>query len=191
MPYTTAWTTEERETLCQHWGDAGPVKRVLCPLLPKRSADAIVRYARFLGLPKRPAYPKERFAPAWEAIRTYMEAHPNKSAEQISNALAMSMSTVAKHLRAKHRVDEIHVSDWGRVGIVGPYAPHYTYGHGRNRMKPRPITAAQACARYRDTVRKDPERLAIRNAKDRLRYAERTGNLVKRDPLVAALFGSV
>lgn len=191
MPYTSAWTDEEKAALSEHWGDVGSVKRVLCPLLPNRSADAIVRYGRFLGLPKRPTYPKERFAPAWEAIRRYLQANPGRSAEQIGAALKMSVSTISKHLRAKHRVDEIHISEWGRIGVVGPYAPHYTYGQGRNRMKPRPITHAQACSRYRETVRNDPERLAVRNAKDRLRYAERTGNLVKRDPLVAALFGGV
>lgn len=191
MPYTTAWTDEEEELLRQRWSDVGSIKRAICPYLPNRSAGAIASHAKQMKLPKRPAYPKERYAPAWESIRRHLQRCPNQSAEQIGEALGMSVSTVAKHLRAKHRSGEIHITDWSRTAVVGPFGAHYTYGTGRNRMKPRPITAAQACARYRESVRKDPERQALRNAKDRLRYAERAGNLVKRDPLVAALFGSV
>lgn len=190
MPYTTAWTEEEKEVLRQRWADVGSIKRAICPYLPNRSAGAIASYAKHLKLPKRPEYPKERYSPAWETIKRYLQRCPNQSAEQISETLGMSASTVMKHLRAKHRGGEIHISDWSRSAAVGPFGPHYTYGAGRNRMKPRPITPAQACARYRESIRKDPERQAIRNAKDRLRYAQRVGNLVKRDPLVAALYGA-
>ena len=76
----------------------------------------------------------------------------------------------------------VHIQEWRRSGKV--MVAVYRYGIGTDAAKPKPLTAQERLKRWRAKETLDDH--AFRMARERAKKWK-----IKRDPLVAALFGSV
>jgi len=74
----------------------------------------------------------------------------------------------------------VHIQEWRRSGNV--WVAVYRYGIGTDAAKPKPLTAQERLKRWRANESLDDH--AFRMAKERAKKWK-----IKRDPLVAALFG--
>jgi len=74
----------------------------------------------------------------------------------------------------------VHIQEWRRSGNV--LVAVYRYGIGSDAVKPKPLTAQERLKRWRAKESLDDH--AFRMAKERAKKWK-----IKRDPLVAALFG--
>lgn len=95
-----------------------------------------------------------------------------------------------------HARKAIHISSWGRVQKGGPYAPTYTFGPGVDVERPaernhRALTESAEVERQRKRAKQAQERVALRKKAD-VEQAILRGQVKahRRDPLVAALFGT-
>ncbi|MFP3556389.1 hypothetical protein SB861_37600 [Paraburkholderia sp. SIMBA_049] len=59
----------------------------------------------------------------------------------------MARSSVHEAIERLHKAGEIHRSKWYRT--VGPLAPVYRFGPGKDKPKPKALSEAQRTARYR------------------------------------------
>jgi len=75
---------------------------------------------------------------------------------------------------------DVHIQEWRRSGNV--LVAVYRYGIGTDAEKPKPLTAQERLKRWRAKESLDDH--AFRMAKERAKKWK-----IKRDPLVAALFG--
>jgi len=76
----------------------------------------------------------------------------------------------------------VHIQEWRRSGNV--LVAVYRYGIGSDAEKPKPLTAQERLKRWRAKESLDDH--AFRMAKERAKKWK-----IKRDPLVAAFYGSV
>ena len=74
----------------------------------------------------------------------------------------------------------IYVTEWRRVGTV--WVAVYAYGIGSDATRPKPLTARERLVKWRAKESLDDH--AFRMARERAKKWK-----IKRDPLVAALFG--
>ena len=77
---------------------------------------------------------------------------------------------------------DVHIQEWRRSGNV--LVAVYRYGIGSDAVKPKPLTAQERLKRWRAKESLDDH--AFRMAKERAKKWK-----IKRDPLVAAFYGSV
>jgi len=78
------------------------------------------------------------------------------------------------------KLGDVHIQEWRRSGNV--LVAVYRYGIGTDAVKPKPLTAQERLKRWRSKESLDDH--AFRMAKERAKKWK-----IKRDPLVAALFG--
>lgn len=74
----------------------------------------------------------------------------------------------------------VYITEWRRVGTV--WVAVYAYGIGSDAIKPKPLTSQERLAKWRAKESLDDH--AFRMARERAKKWK-----IKRDPLVAALFG--
>jgi hypothetical protein len=74
----------------------------------------------------------------------------------------------------------VYISEWRRVGTV--WVAVYAYGIGSDAIRPKPLTAKERLDKWRAKESLDDH--AFRMARERAKKWK-----IKRDPLVAALFG--
>jgi hypothetical protein len=74
----------------------------------------------------------------------------------------------------------VYVTEWRRVGTV--WVAVYAYGIGSDSIRPKPLTAKERLVKWRAKESLDDH--AFRMARERAKKWK-----IKRDPLVAALFG--
>lgn len=88
-------------------------------------------------------------------------------------------------LKIPHRQGLTHIASWRR-SPSGPMSPVYRWGAGKDAPKPKPLTDAQKCKRYRKKMKtEDPDRYAAMTRKHR--YHRRKTPLM--DPLLALVTG--
>jgi len=88
-----------------------------------------------------------------------------------------SAQILINNLRANN---EVHIQEWRRSGNV--LVAVYRHGIGTDAEKPKPMTSQERLKRWRSKESLDDH--AFRMAKERAKKWK-----IKRDPLVAALFG--
>jgi hypothetical protein len=76
----------------------------------------------------------------------------------------------------------VYVTEWRRVGTV--WVAVYAYGIGSDAIRPKPLTAKERLDKWRAKESLDDH--AFRMARERAKKWK-----IKRDPLVAAFYGSV
>lgn len=183
------WSDAEIAALRAIWPVPGSMKSVVAPAVPTRSLSGIATKAVELGLGPRPASPRERYSPAWDAIARLLAERPNLSAWQIARLAGVPRDTVIGHVRAKHRIGAIHISGHVREGVTGKWERCWTLGEGRDKKAPRALTSAEKFAREWKRLKADDDAYDRHNARRRAEYAAK--KQPRRDPLTAALFGSV
>ena len=84
-------------------------------------------------------------------------------------------------LRKLHKAGKTHIAEW-RQDTYGPATPAYRWGEGKDAKKPRKLSNAERCARWRES---HPDAVSV--ARKRQLFLARKTPLV--DPFVAAIFG--
>lgn len=88
-------------------------------------------------------------------------------------------------LKRPHRQGLTHIAEWRR-SPVGPMSPVYAWGSGKDAPKPKPLTDAEKCKRYRTRMKQEePERFAAMRMKQKFKH-RRTPLM---DPLIALATG--
>lgn len=185
-PHPRAWLDEDDVLLTLLWDDPAPLKTHL-HRFPGRSYDSLIQRGKTLGLPDRRGMRLARSeATVGARIREQMELEPGTTAELAARAIA-SKRTVQNFME-RHRA-EIRIVDYRPRGISGPPPAVFAWGAGDDVQRPAPQPATVAARKYYRKRRRDPYLRELDAARQRIRYAERTGRLAKRDPAAVALFG--
>lgn len=106
-----------------------------------------------------------------------------KSAAQVAELAGRHTATAKGILVEMHAAGQCHIARWQRA-VRGPFIACYLLGPGEDAPKPRLLTAAEKCKRYRRTIR--GQGVTITN---RIKRKAKTGGLRAVDPLLAAIMG--
>ncbi|MDE1139567.1 hypothetical protein [Paraburkholderia tropica] len=183
------WTEEEDALLRKVWGEPAPLKTVL-DQFPLRSLAALVARGRDMKLPdRRRAMPAERTKQtSWARLRAVLQSR-RATIAQLAGLAICSQPTVRRFIRANRA--EMRIARYLPPGEDGRPTAVWAWGAGEDARRPAPKSANEIAARYyRKLKRERPEVLDKIRARARVRHADRVGRLVRRDPAVAAMFGS-
>ncbi|WP_106351421.1 hypothetical protein [Paraburkholderia fungorum] len=180
---------EDDALLTRLWADPMPLKAHL-HLFAGRSYDSLIQRGKTLELPdrRRDMRLARSEATVGARIREQMELLPGTTLELSMRAIA-SKRTVQNFIE-RHRGD-VHIVDYRPRGISGPPPAVFAWGAGEDLPRPEPQSPTVAARKYYRKRRRDPYQRELDAARQRIRYAERTGQLVKRDAAAIALFGDV
>lgn len=182
-----SWTKDEDDLLRKVWGTPGSIK-AYARNFPDRTVRSV--WSRALALNLGGKGPRtEHPNPTRDAVLETLKKHPNLDSVDLAEMTGCSRRSVMTALNMLHG-SHIYVSGWIRRSDNGYWARRYSIGIQPDAPRPKPLTAKQLAKRAYARLKKEkPDYLAAKAAKARLRYAEKTGKLIRRDPLVAALFG--
>jgi hypothetical protein len=189
MPRAPKWSPEEDALLTKLWSEPAALKTVE-HLFPLRTEAALVARGRDLKLPdRRRAIPAQRAAQGSGArIKAILESRRATTAE-LAVLAACSEPTVRRFISANRA--EMHIARFLPAGEDGPGAAVWVWGAGRDAKRPPPKSRHELSKRYyRKLKRERFDKFDEIRAQQRIRAATKAGTLVRRDPLVAALFGS-
>lgn len=102
------------------------------------------------------------------------------TAQEIATKVYCSERSAQQMINRLRLAGTVHIQEWRRSGRV--LVAVYRYGIGRDAVKPPPMTAQERLKRWRSKETLDDH--AFRMARERAKKWK-----IKRDPLVAALFG--
>lgn len=178
-----AWTRKEIATLRANWNNGLPIKQWLSEL-PGRSYSGVMQRAKELELGPRGRCSAVPTA-TWTLIQRLLSDGMARTVSDIAAVVGCSGRHVYTTLE-RHHGTEVRIADWApRTRNGGDKPAMWALGSGPDARKPQPISATEAKRRYRKKLRNDPERMLVREAKDRIRHAERHGTLIHRDPAAA------
>mgnify|MGYP001061232128 CR=1 FL=1 len=190
MASRKAWTPEGDALLRKLWATDMSIKQIAAQF-PDRTPVAIQKHARYgLGLPDRINVRRPNQSVAWHAIQRELGKVPMADSKFLAFVTGFSRRQVLLQLRTRYVAGELHIAGWARYAPAGVWAARYALGAGVDALKPDPMPPEVVDRRYKQRASKDPAYTAARNARARARYAIKTGRLVRRDPLVAALYGA-
>lgn len=92
--------------------------------------------------------------------------------------------SVQRELEKMHQQGLVHIAGWAKAGASYRWRPMYKLGAGEDMPHPPTMTSTQRVHQFRDQLTADDKDFG-----DAKRRQQR--RVVKRDPLVAAFFGSV
>ena len=185
-----SWSLEDSARLTELWASALPLK-CIAEQFPDRSVVAIQKHGRYtLGLPDRNGKRGRIQSVAWLAIQRELCKVPMGDSKYLALVTGYSRRQILLLLTTHHVRGDLHIAGWARYASAGNWSARYALGAGVDARKPEPIPASVADRRYKARVSKDPALVAARNARARARYAIKTGRLIRRDPMVTALFGA-
>ncbi|WP_156173954.1 GcrA family cell cycle regulator [Cupriavidus basilensis] len=181
MKAWTHWTEEDDAKLREYWANGIPVRKWFTDF-PGRSQSSIFCRAHALGLPARNKTVQRDECVTWRMIQRVLSDGVARSSKELSILTGFHSAYISLQLKRHHR-EHLHISEW-----VGHRAkmPRYTLGPGEDTPKPAPISHSAASAKWRKKMLNErPEMIDAKNARRRLRYAERAGTLIRRDPAAA------
>lgn len=178
-----AWTESELTILRDQWGNGAPIKDWMHQL-PNRSHAAIQARAREIGLGSRGKVNRTGRSIAWKLICKLLADGKPRSTKEMADEIEISRRSIDHCMRLMHG-NGIRVGAWGPQGLDGVRSRLWALGFEQDAPRPpTPSSAERSSRRWRE-IKKDPERMAIRIARIRLRTAERKGRLIRRDPAAA------
>lgn len=119
-----------------------------------------------------------------------MAMYRGLSAPDIAKRSKIHIVTVRKLLSDMVKAGEAHIAAWGPDKTNGVPTRLYRLGSGRNASKPRVRTSNERVKAWEQ--RQEPEELRVRRSRYYTRRQIKLGVLIPpRDPITAALFGSV
>lgn len=189
MPRAPKWSPEEDELLRKVWADPVPLKTALGQF-SRPSVDSLVARAITLGLPdRRLTIPAERTKQLmWPRIKEALKSRRSTVAELAERA-GCSECTVKRFIKANRA--EMRIARFLPAFEAGNVTAIWAWGAGEDATRPAPLTEQEMKARYRKKLERErPEEIDRIRAKARIRTAGNSGRLVRRDPLVEALFGA-
>ncbi|WP_156965948.1 hypothetical protein [Paraburkholderia bannensis] len=189
MPRAPEWSPEEDALLRKVWDEPAALKTVV-HLFPLRTEAALTARGRDLELAdRRRAIPAKRAAQSSGArMRAILESRSATAAE-LAELAVCSEPTVRRFIGANRA--EMHITRY--LPTCGDGAPTavWVWGAGRDAKRPTPKSRQELSKRYyRKLKRERIDKFDEIRAQQRKRAAEKRGTFVRRDPLVAALFGA-
>lgn len=178
-----AWTPEDDALLRKHWQTDAPVKDIAKDF-PGRSAEAIQKHAIDIGLQARRNVRRPKFYPVWEGIKLELAKGRALSADDLATRLKVTPRAALKNLALRHGV-EVRVAAYGPRITRAPAPRLWVLGSGPDAAPPKRRSKQEVNRDYRRRMRKDPEFCLREMQASRLRYAEKTGKLIRRDPAAA------
>jgi hypothetical protein len=183
------WTPEEDALLRELWNAPGPMKTHL-EKFSNRSEHAVVSRAAEIGLGKRPQRSISQCYVTNAAIMRALAIGPMDAVE-ISAKSGVERNRVSRRLKDMHAAGNVYVARWDRFSVMGRYTRIWAIGAEKDAVKPTPPTqAVRERRRMKRMKLDDPDRYEQRLARRRVQRADRAGTLVRRDPIIEALFGS-
>jgi hypothetical protein len=82
-----------------------------------------------------------------------------------------------------HRHELVHISGYTRVSANGQWRPLWSWGEGEDAIAPGPVPGIERIRKHREKMSADDKDFSLARRRQKRR-------VVKRDPLVAAFFGS-
>lgn len=175
------WTPAEDKRIATQLGNDVQIAKVV---VPGRKKGDIRKRAYRIGLiePYKPMIARRTLE--WSAVKRCLEGGA-KTLKQLAASSGLSQDTVRGVL--KRNRSEVHIS--GRV-VDSPtgrrHATTWSLGAGDDAA---PFNGDDSLAAALFEAGRDPEAAMIAEARQRLREVEARGELIRRDPFVAALFG--
>lgn len=188
------WTAAEDDFLRDHWQSEMTTIAIMKSL--GRSRSGVQDRARRIGLGPR-EHDSRRSRKSWPTLRAFMLAIENQERPQFMTVLELHVATgiceqtILNTLNDLHALGKVHITAYRRAPNIKRWARVWRLGPGVDADQPMRTVAAISCKAYRKRLKTDPERASKIEARHKLRKLERAGLLIRRDPLTAALFGSV
>lgn len=176
------WSEEEKQVLREIWASPIPVK-LQTHKLPTRNIDSIKQMGSKLGLNGK----NRAFSPLLEKIRELMADRQPRTSLEVAMRVGGSISQVRDLMDGECAVNRFHIERWQQTGSNGRWQKVFKMGRGKNAEKPTPMTNMQRSRLFRARV--DQDEYLFKRKKYALNRAIKTGRVIRRDPLVAALFG--
>lgn len=184
------WSPEDDVRLTELWASTLPLK-CIAEQFPYRTTVAVQKHGRYgLGLPDRNGKRGRSTSIAWCAIQRELRKVPMGDSKYLAMVTGYSRRQILLLLSEHHGAGDLHIAGWVRYAPAGAWAARFALGKGVDAQKPEPLTRKEIDRRRTLRLSKDAEYQAARCARARVRYAIKTGSLVRRDPLIAALYGT-
>ncbi len=123
---------------------------------------------------------KPRVGPAIEAA---LQKKGNLSDLDLAKICFCARRSAARILFDLHRHELVYISGYTRVSANGQWRPLWSWGDEEDAIAPGPVPGADRIRKYRDKKSADDKDFDAARRRQQRR-------VVKRDPLVAAFFGS-
>lgn len=175
------WSPEEEALLRKHWGNGEPTKTVAA-LFPTRSAAAVLKHGYGMGLGPRECG-RPCFSPVWEGAKHALAGGKKMTSNELAALLKVTPHAVQKQMRLRHGT-EVRIGGFD-VRAHAPHVIRWALGTGPDAPAPKRKSRKEINRAFSRRMRKDPEYCARQNLRARLRYAEKTGKLIRRDPAAA------
>ena len=123
---------------------------------------------------------KPRVGPAIEAA---LQKKGNLSDLDLAKICFCARRSAARILFDLHRHELVYISGYTRVSANGQWRPLWSWGDEEDAIAPGPVPGADRIRKYREKKSADDKDFDAARRRQKRR-------VVKRDPLVAAFFGS-
>ena len=123
---------------------------------------------------------KPRVEPAIEAA---LQKKGNLSDLDLAKICFCARRSAARILFELHIKDMVHISGYTRVSANGQWRPLWSWGEAEDAIAPGPVPGSERIRKYREKMSADDKDFGLARRRQKRR-------VVKRDPLVAAFFGS-
>jgi hypothetical protein len=123
---------------------------------------------------------KPRVGPAIEAA---LQKKGNLSDLDLAKLCFCARRSAARILFDLHRHELVYISGYTRVSNNGQWRPLWSWGDAEDAIAPGPVPGADRIRKYREKKSADDKDFDAARRRQKRR-------VVKRDPLVAAFFGS-
>lgn len=182
------WLPEDDLRLTEVWKDPAALKTQI-DKFPGRTELALIHRGAELKLPDRRLFANaaRSVATTFARIEKLIKARPG-SMEEIAVRANVSKATVRRFITANR--GEMHILKYRPRAENGYRAAVWTWGPGKDAVRPKAKTPNEIALAYYRRNRRDPVFKANRAARERLRHAVKTGQFVRRDPAAIALFGA-
>ncbi|VVE74161.1 bacteriophage protein [Pandoraea captiosa] len=177
------WTDAEVAILHEIWAQPETIESQ-AHRLPGRPVERIRHKARAIGLGAKP-----RLTPGWTELCKVMAHGLSMTAKQAAQAVNLSEQQARELLDRAVAEQRAHIANFQRHPRTGAAQKVYRIGSGTNAKRPDMLTRQQSQERWK--AKQDPHELFVRRRRYYTRKKIESGTLARRDPLTAALFGSV
>ncbi len=177
------WTDADVTILREIWASPDTIESQ-AHRLPGRTVDHLRQRAASLKLGSKP-----RSSPGWARIRAALERGLPMTAQELADAADLTAQQACELLNAAVAREQAYVFDFVRVSRNGKAQKRYRLGAGVSVNPPKHFTPEERHKRWLD--KQDPQELFVQRRRYYVRKLARAGKLARRDPITAALFGSV
>lgn len=136
------WTDEENAIIREIWASSRPVKEGF-HRLPNRGERAILYHAQALGISGNRCIEKHARSMVLTLVHRAMKEGASMSSPEIAKRYSCSVKHAGELLAASRERKEIHISEWIRNRVAGPYVAVYAWGNKPDAVRPASKTSKE------------------------------------------------